>query len=108
MFHHTEHRGSQASLGTLRFGLDVTLDFASPSQEAPQIVALSPHEFPELHESNLLHLYPGVGLDAPEKIGAAPRGEMMAFGGVPDEADGVAHAVIITTKDTKVHEGETV
>lgn len=69
-------------------------------------MALSPHEFPELHEPNLLHLYAGIGLDSPEKIGAAPWGEAMALGGVPDKPDAVAHENIITTKGTKLHEGK--
>src|SRR6476660_3832397 len=85
--------------------MDVAFHLAGPAQEAPEFVTLAPHEFPELHEADLLHLHAGVGLDAPKKIRAAPGSQTMATGGIPKEADLVAHAVIITTKGTKVHEG---
>ena len=80
--------------------MDVALDFSGPSQEAPEVMALSPHELPEFQESDLLHFYAGVGLDAPEEIGAAPRGKAVSLSRIPQEADGVPHDVIITTKDT--------
>ena len=71
---------------------------AGPAQEAPEVAALAPHELPELEESDLLHFDAGVGLDAPEKIGAAPGGEAMSLGGIPEKADTVPHAGIIATK----------
>jgi hypothetical protein len=71
---------------------------ASPAEETPEIVALPPHELPELQEADLLHLDAGIGLDTPEKIGAAPRSEAMSLGGVPEKADTVPHAGIINTK----------
>src|SRR5260370_14794441 len=86
--------------------MGVALHLARPAQEAPKFVALAPHEFPELHETNLLHLDARVGLYAPEKVWATPWSQAMATGGVPEEADFVAHGVIITTKGTKVHEGK--
>jgi len=77
--------------------VDVPLDLASPSQEAPQIMALTPHKFPKFYESNLLHLDACVGLNPPEKIGAPPRSEAMALCGVPDKPDGVLHGDILNT-----------
>ena len=86
--------------------MSVALHLSGPTQKSPEFMTLAPHEFPEFHKADLLHLHAGVGFDAPEKIRAAPRGQTMATGGVPQEADLVAHSVIITTKDTKVHEGK--
>ena len=71
---------------------------ASPAQKAPEIVALPPHEFPELKEANLLHLDARVGFDPPEKIRTAPGREPMSLGGIPQKADPVPHAGIINTK----------
>lgn len=70
----------------------------SPAQEAPEIVALAPHEFPKFQKADLLHLDASVGLDAPEKIRTAPGREAMSLGGVPEKADTVPHAGIINTK----------
>ena len=82
--------------------MGVALHLAGPAQEAPQFVAFSPHKFPELQEADLLHLHAGISLDAPEKIRATPWSQAMATGGVPEEADFVAHAApIITTMDAK-------
>lgn len=78
--------------------MDVVFHLAGPPQEAPEVAALTPHELPEFEESDLLHLDAGVSLDAPEKIGAAPGGEAMSLGGVPEKADTVPHAGIINTK----------
>jgi hypothetical protein len=78
--------------------VDVALDLTRPSQESPEIVALSPHEFPEFQESNLLHLDAGIGFDPPQQIRAAPRSEAVPFRRVPQEADRVLHGDIIITK----------
>lgn len=73
------------------------LHLPRPTQESPKFAAFAPHEFPELEETDLLHLHAGIGLDAPEEIGTPPRREAMAPGGIPQEADLVAHDLIITT-----------
>lgn len=78
--------------------MDVTLDFARPSQETPQVMALSPHEFPKFQKADLLHFDAGVGLNAPEKVRTAPRSEAVSFCGVPHEADAVPHGDMIATK----------
>lgn len=83
--------------------MDVALDFACPSEEAPQVIALSPHKFPEFQEADLLHFDAGVGFDAPEQIGTAPRSEAMSLGGVPHEADAVPHGDIIATNPGGVY-----
>jgi len=84
--------------------VNVTLHFAGPSQEAPQVQALSPHKFPKFQEADLLHLDAGVGLDAPEQIGTAPGSEAVSFGGVPDKADRVPHGDMISTNTWDVHD----
>src|SRR5579862_4400547 len=61
-------------------------------------MALPPHEFPKLYKPDLSHLYPSVGFDAPQQVRAAPRGQAMAFGGVPEKTKLVAHAAIIRTR----------
>jgi tetratricopeptide (TPR) repeat protein len=86
--------------------MGVAFHLSRPAEESPQFVALAPHEFPEFHEADLLHLHTSVGLDAPEKVWATPWSQAMATGSVPEESDLVAHGVIITTKGTKVHEGK--
>ena len=54
------------------------------------MVALAPHEFPKLYEADLFHLHARVGLDAPQKVRAAPRSQVMAASGVPEKAQDVA------------------
>jgi hypothetical protein len=78
--------------------MDVVFHLAGPAKEAPEVMALTPHELPELEESDLLHLDASVGLDAPEEIGTAPGCETMSLGGVPEKAGAVPHAGIINTK----------
>jgi len=78
--------------------MGVALHVSRPAQETPEFTAFAPHKFPELKESDLLHLDSRVGLDAPEKIGTAPRSQAMAASGIPEEADLVAHGVIITSE----------
>lgn len=83
--------------------MDPAFHLAGPLQKPPKFAAFAPHELPEFQESNLRHLHTRVSFDAPEQIGAAPRSKAMTFGGVPEEADLVAHASIINTKGVKVH-----
>ena len=68
------------------------LHLARPFEKPPQISALVPEEFPELQEADLLHLDPAVGFNSPEQIRTAPWRQAMATGGVPHEAEHVAHA----------------
>ena len=58
------------------------------------MVALAPHEFPEFHEADLLHLDARVGLDAPQKVWAAPGSQVMAASGIPEKAN-LLHGAII-------------
>ena len=37
-----------------------------------------------------MHFDAGVGLDAPAKVGTAPRREVMTAGGVPEKAQDIA------------------
>jgi hypothetical protein len=75
--------------------MDIPLHLSRPLQEAPQFAALAPHEFPKFQETDLRHLHAGIGLDAPQQIGASPRGQAMALGGILQKAKLVAHAAII-------------
>jgi len=75
--------------------MGVAVHLRSPLQEMPEIVALPPHELPELQEADLGHLDPAIGFDPPQKIGAAPRGQTVASGGVPEEAEDVAHRYLV-------------
>ena len=71
--------------------MDVPFHLAGPAQEAPEFVAFASHKFPKFQEANLGHLDASVGLDAPQKIGTSPRGEVMTLGRVPEEAEFVEH-----------------
>src|ERR1700684_2505707 len=86
--------------------MDVSLHLGCPFQKTPEVGALAPHEFPELHEADLCHLHAGVGFDTPQQIRTAPRGQAVALGGIPEKADFVAHAAIIITNSAKIHEGK--
>lgn len=87
--------------------MGVAIHLAGPSQEVPELAAFPPHEFPELQESDFLHLHASVGFDAPEQVGAAPWGEPMATCRVPKEPKTVAHARMIITITIQV-QGTTV
>src|SRR5262249_53742248 len=67
-----------------------------PLEEAPQILALPPSEFPEFQKSNLLHFHPTIRFDPPQQVRTAPRSQMMAASCVPKESKHVAHAIILT------------
>ena len=75
--------------------MGVTLHVPGPAQETPEVVALAPHEFPKFYKTNLLHLDAGVGFNPPKKVRATPRSQVMATGGVPEEAD-LLHGAIIS------------
>jgi len=81
----------EACLRALRLRVDVAVHLACPLEEAPEITALGPQEFPEFEEADLRHLDAGVGLDAPEEIGAAPGSNTVASGGVPEKTEHGAH-----------------
>src|ERR1700733_15487252 len=76
----------EAGSRILWLGMDVVVHFRGPFEEAPEAHALPPDEFPELQESNLLHLHAAVGLDAPEQVRAAPRRKAVPAGGVPEKS----------------------
>src|SRR5438093_12579935 len=65
--------------------------------------SFSQNEFPELQESNLLHLDAAVGFDSPEKIRTAPRSKAVTASRVPEEAEHVQH--LGTNHNHKGHEG---
>src|SRR6266567_3442446 len=90
----------RAASRTLRLGMGVTLHLSRPFQKAPEIAALAPHEFPKFQKADLRHLHAGIGFNAPEQIGTAPRGESMSPGGVPKKAKLVAHAAIILIRSS--------
>ena len=71
--------------------MDVALQFARPLEEAPEVPPLPPHKFPEFQKADLRHLHAGVGLDAPQKVGTPPWSQTMPLGGIPEEAERVAH-----------------
>ena len=73
------------------FGMDVAIHFICPFEEAPEIRAFGPKKFPEFEEADLGHFDPGVGLNAPEKIGATPGGETVPACRVPEKAQHLPH-----------------
>ena len=54
--------------------------------------AFPPQKLPEFKEADLRHLDAAVGLDPPQQVGAPPRSETMALGGIPEKAERMAHA----------------
>lgn len=80
--------GRSGVTATLRFELRAGVGFhlAGPVDEAGEVAAFAPREGPKFEESDLLHFDAGVGFHAPEQIGAAPRGQVMALGRAPEEA----------------------
>lgn len=76
--------------------MDVAFHLGGPAQKSPELAALAPHKFPKFQKPDLRHLDAGVGLDAPQQIWAAPRSQAMTFGCVPEKAETMAHADIIT------------
>src|SRR5208283_6207621 len=83
--------------------MSVALHLARPLEKTPQFPALTPHEFPEFQKSDLRHLHPGVGFDAPEQIRTAPRRQAMTAGSIPQEAEDAPHAAIIRARTAKAH-----
>jgi len=83
---------------TLGLGVGVAIHLGRPLEKAPEAGALAPEKFPELKETDLRHFDAAVGLNAPQQVGAAPRGQAMAFGGIPQKAERVAHGDIINTR----------
>ena len=76
--------------------MDVALHLTRPFKKAPEAGALPPQEFPKLKKSDLRHLDAAIGLDAPKQVGTSPRSQAMAFGGVPQKAERMAHGSMIT------------
>jgi len=75
--------------------MDVAIHLCGPLQEAPQAGAFDPHKFPEFEEADLGHFDPGESFHAPQEIGAAPGGEAVSAGGVPEEAEHGAHGLLV-------------
>ena len=71
--------------------MSVTLHLARPLEKPPEIIALPPHEFPKLQETDLCHFHAAISLNAPQEIRAPPRRQAMAPGCIPQEAKCVAH-----------------
>ena len=78
--------------------MDVALHFRSPLEKSPQIFALPPGKFPELQQSDLLHLHAAIGFDPPQQIGTAPGREMVSAGSIPQKPQHVAHSVILNDR----------
>ena len=75
----------------LRLDPGIAFHFAGPLQEAKQLHAFAPSESKKFEETDAMHLDTGVGFNPPAQIGAAPGGEAMAAGRVPQEAQDVMH-----------------
>ncbi len=75
--------------------MGVAFHFPGPFQEAPELFALPPGKFPKFKKADLVHLHAGIGFDSPQKVRAAPGSEVVSAGGVPQEAEHVAHGDII-------------
>jgi hypothetical protein len=82
--------------------MDVAFYFTRPFKKAPKIAALPPYELPKLQEPDLLHLDSAVGFHPPQKIGAAPRGEPVSTGRVPEKSKHVAHRSSEYSPDSSV------
>ena len=80
--------------------MGIALHLARPLKKTPETGAFPPQKLPKLKESDLRHLDAAVGLDAPQQVGAPPRSQAMAFGGVPEKAERVAHGLMIPTDGT--------
>ena len=66
-----------------RFWVGAALHFRRPAKKTPQILPLSPQEFPKLQQPDLVHLDARIGLDAPQQIRAAPGPQVVSAGGIP-------------------------
>ena len=71
------------------------LHLTRPPQKAPQIRAFPPGEFPEFEETNLGHFDARIRFNAPQQVRAAPRGEVVALGGVPEEPQDLTHSAAL-------------
>ena len=63
------------------------MNLACPKEEAQEFPFAVPHEAEDVAGAEGFGGLTGVGLYPPAKIFAAPRGETMAAGGVPDELE---------------------
>jgi hypothetical protein len=55
-------------LRSVGFGVDIPFHLTCPFEEAPEIAAFPPHEFPKLQEADLRHFNAAIGLDAPTLV----------------------------------------
>src|ERR1700722_13286709 len=76
--------------------MGVALHLACPLEKTPQTFTLPPHKFPKFQKADLRHLDSAIGFDAPQQVWTSPRSQPMAFGGIPQEAERMAHGNIIT------------
>src|SRR5690242_3854813 len=82
------HGTNAANRSASRRGMDIAVHFRRPLEKMPQVLALPPHELPELQESNLLHFDPAVGFNAPQQVRTTPGSEMVPARGIPEEFKG--------------------
>jgi hypothetical protein len=85
-------------------GMEVAIHLCRPLQETPQAGSLGPQEIPEFQEPDLRHFDSGVGFDAPQQIGTAPRGDPVATSGVPKKAEHRPHQVQYSARGAKKNE----
>ncbi len=67
------------------------LYLAGPEEEAEEFPLGVPHESEDVAGAERFGGFAGVGFDAPAEILAAPGGEAVATGGVPDEFECAEH-----------------
>jgi len=91
---------------SLLTGVHEVLHLRRPLQKSPEVAALAPQEFPELDKTDLLHFQTAVGFNAPQEIGAAPRGKPVASACVPQESSYREHVLMITAAGSVMFGGD--
>ena len=54
-------------------------------------MALGPEKLPELEKTDLGHFDAGVGFDAPQQVGTAPRRDPVTTRAIPEKAQHLVH-----------------
>lgn len=67
--------------------MDIPIQPLDPAEKVQQIPARGPDESEDVARGKGFGLLAGVGFDAPAKVFAAPGGEPVAAGGVPEKAE---------------------
>jgi hypothetical protein len=67
------------------------IEFASPMKEADQLALFLPDKADKVPGTDGLGLAPGVGLDAPAKIVAAPWPQAVSARGIPKKPHRTSH-----------------